>query len=775
MKKIFKNMIPYWKTILVIVAVLVLQAYCDLALPTYTADIIDVGIQNKGIEYSLPEEITAEEYEDAQLFMTKEEKTLWASSYEATQHETYERSVTDKETLGELDSEFAIPLILNYQMSRMEEAQFKKLLAEQTGGDVSVYEQMSLEQIGQMMGTELKVSEKEVEQEDGSTQTVTCVDIRPMFEAMIKSGQMDEDAVLSMRDSTQKMVDAMGDSMITASKAAYAASCDEAAGLNLAQIQTSYLWKKGLQMAGLAAIMMACAIFVSYLASKVGAGVGRSLRGRLYEKVMHFSNAEMEHFSTASLITRSTNDVQQIQMVTAIFLRMLAYAPILGIGGIIKVIQTRSGMGWLIVAAVIVIFAFVMILMSVALPKFRQMQEKVDGVNLVSREILTGLPVIRAFRREDKEEERFDGVNRELTKTMLFTNRVMTLMMPGMMLIMYALTVAIVWVAAKKIDLGVMQVGSMTAFITYAMLIVMAFLMLTMMSVMLPRAGVAADRIDEVLHTDFTIREATEPKHIETSEGVLKFDHVDFTYPGSREPAIHDIDFTAYPGQTTAIIGSTGCGKSTIVNLIPRLYDVTKGSITLDGIDIRELSMKDLRQQIGFVPQKGVLFSGTIASNLRFGNAEATDAQVVQAAQIAQAEEFIEEKPEKYESPIAQGGTNVSGGQKQRLAIARAIAKHPRIFVFDDSFSALDLKTDAKLRKALSDTVQESTVIIVAQRISTILHADQILVLDEGEIVGKGTHEELMKHCTVYQEIAKSQMSAKELGLADGEEGEYHE
>ena len=432
-------------------------------------------------------------------------------------------------------------------------------------------------------------------------------------------------------------------------------------------------------------------------------------------------------------------------------------------------------MGWLIVAAVIVIFAFVMILMSVALPKFKQMQEKVDGVNLVSREILTGLPVIRAFRREDKEEERFDGVNRELTKTMLFTNRVMTLMMPGMMLIMYALTVAIVWVAAKKIDLGVMQVGSMTAFITYAMLIVMAFLMLTMMSVMLPRAGVAADRIDEVLHTDFTIREAAEPKHIETSEGVLKFDHVDFIYPGSREPAIHDIDFTAYPGQTTAIIGSTGCGKSTIVNLIPRLYDVTKGSITLDGIDIRELSMKDLRQQIGFVPQKGVLFSGTIASNLRFGNAEATDAQVVQAAQIAQAEEFIEEKPEKYESPISQGGTNVSGGQKQRLAIARAIAKHPRIFVFDDSFSALDLKTDAKLRKALSDTVQESTVIIVAQRISTILHADQILVLDEGEIVGKGTHEELMKHCTVYQEIAKSQMSAKELGLTDGEEGEYHE
>ena len=768
-------MIPYWKSILVIVAVLVIQAYCDLALPTYTADIIDVGIQNKGIEHILPQEMTSEEYENSQLFMTKEEKEQWASAYEATQHDTYGCSVTDKDTLAELDSEFAIPLILNYQMSQMEEEQFKEMLAEQTGQDVSVYEQMSLEQIGQMLGVELKVSEKEVEQDDGSTQTVNCVDVRPIFEAMVASGQMDEGTVLSMRESMQDMVDTMGESMITSTGSAYAAACDEDAGLDLAKIQTAYLWKKGLQMAGLAAAMMACAIFVSYLASRVGAGVGRSLRGRLYEKVMRFSNAEMEHFSTASLITRSTNDVQQIQMVTAIFLRMLAYAPIIGIGGIIKVVQTKAGMGWLIVVAVIVILAFVMSLMSVAMPKFKQMQEKVDDVNLVSREILTGLPVIRAFRREDKEEERFDGVNRELTKTMLFTNRVMTLMMPGMMLIMYALTVAIVWVAAKKIDLGVMQVGSMTAFITYAMLIVMAFLMLTMMSVMLPRAGVAAERIDEVLNMDISIKETEKPKHIENASGILKFNHVDFTYPGSKEPAICDIDFTANPGQTTAIIGSTGCGKSTIVNLIPRLYDVTAGSIILDGTDIRELSMKDLRQQIGFVPQKGVLFSGTIASNLRFGNKDASDADVRQAAQIAQAEEFIEEKSEKYDAPIAQGGTNVSGGQKQRLAIARAIAKHPKIFVFDDSFSALDLKTDAKLRKALSDTVQDSTVIIVAQRISTILHADQILVLDEGRIVGKGTHEELMKNCTVYQEIAKSQMSAKELGLTDGEEAEKHE
>ncbi len=775
MKKIFKNMLPYWKSIILIVAVLVIQAYCDLALPTYTADIIDVGIQNKGIEHILPQEMTAEEYENAQLFMTKEEKQIWASSYEATQHDTYERSVTDKDTLDELDSEFAIPLILNYQMSQMEEEQFKEMLAGQTSQDVSTYEQMSLEQIGQMLGTELSVSEKEVEQDDGSTQTVNCVDVRPIFAAMEEAGQMDDSAVLSMRESMEDMVETMGDSMLTSIGAAYAAACDEDAGLDLAQIQTAYLWKKGLQMAGLAAVMMAAAIFVSYLASKVGAGVGRSLRGRLYEKVMHFSNAEMEHFSTASLITRSTNDVQQIQMVTAIFLRMLAYAPIIGIGGIIKVVQTKAGMGWLIVVAVIIIFAFVMILMGAAMPKFKKMQEKVDDVNLVSREILTGLSVIRAFRREDKEEERFDGVNRELTRTMLFTNRVMTLMMPGMMLIMYALTVSIVWVAAKKIDLGVMQVGSMTAFITYAMLIVMAFLMLTAMSVMLPRAGVAADRIDEVLNMDISIKEAEEPKHVEKTSGILKFNHVDFIYPGSKELAICDIDFTAKPGQTTAIIGSTGCGKSTIVNLIPRLYDVTEGSITLDGTDIRELSMKDLRQQIGFVPQKGVLFSGTIASNLRFGNKDASDAQVRQAAQIAQAEDFIEEKSEKYDAPIAQGGTNVSGGQKQRLAIARAIAKHPKIFVFDDSFSALDLKTDAKLRKALSDTVQDSTVIIVAQRISTILHADQILVLNEGRIVGKGTHEELMKNCTVYQEIAKSQMSAKELGLTEKEEAEDHE
>ena len=457
-------------------------------------------------------------------------------------------------------------------------------------------------------------------------------------------------------------------------------------------------------------------------------------------------------------------------MVTAIFLRMLLYAPILGVGGVMKVVHTGAGMGWVIVLAVLVILGIVSVLMSIAMPKFQKMQTLVDKVNLVSREILTGLSVIRAFGREKTEEKRFDQANRDLTKTNLFVNRVMTFMMPIMMLIMYSLTILIVWVGAHRVDGGSMQVGSMTAFITYAMMIVMSFLMLTMMSVMLPRASVAAGRIDEVLQTETSVKEPEAPKHLESCQGVLRFDHVSFRYPHAEEDALSDISFTAEPGKTTAIIGSTGCGKSTLVNLIPRLYDISDGSLTLDGIELRQLPLEDLRRQVGFVPQKGVLFSGTISSNLRFGNPDAADAEVQQAAAIAQATEFIEEKPDQYESSIAQGGTNVSGGQKQRLTIARAIAKHPKIFVFDDSFSALDLKTDAALRKALGEQVQNSTMIIVAQRISTILHADQILVLDEGRIVGKGTHAELLRSCEVYQQIAKSQLSASELGLEEDTE-----
>ena len=572
-----------------------------------------------------------------------------------------------------------------------------------------------------------------------------------------------------MRDSMQKTIDTMGSSLVKSMGVAYAVACDKAAGVDVEQVQKSYLVTAGLKMVGMALIIGIVTILIGFFASRVGAGIGRDLRGKVFRKVVSFSNAEMDKFSTASLITRSTNDIQQIQMVAVLLLRMVAYAPIVGAGGVIKVMETGAGMGWIIVLAIVVIMSYIMILNSIAMPKFKLMQKLVDNINLVSREILTGLSVIRAFGREEKEEERFDEANRNLTKTMLFTNRVMTFMMPGMMMLMNLLSIGIVWVGAHKIDAGNMQVGAMTAFITYAMMIVMSFLMLTMLSIMIPRAAVAANRIEEVLQTESSIRDAAEPKQMTSHNGVVKFSHVNFRYPGAEADVLHDIDFIAEPGKTTAIIGSTGCGKSTLVNLIPRLYDVTDGSITLDGKDIRDIRMADLREEIGFVPQKGILFSGTIASNLRFGKEDASDAQIGKAAEIAQATEFIEAKEKKYDSEIAQGGSNVSGGQKQRLAIARAVAKDPKIFIFDDSFSALDLKTDAALRKALAENVKNSTVIIVAQRISTILHAEQILVLDDGKIVGKGTHEELLASCDVYQQIAKSQLSEKELGLEESE------
>lgn len=771
MGKLFRNLRPYWKSVLLIIVLLVVQAFCDLSLPQYTSDIIDVGIQNSGVEHVLPEKLTEEEFDMAQVFMTEEEQQEWNDSYTASDA-FWERNELDEDKLDQLDQDLTIPILLNYQMSMVDEASFRDMVIEQS--DPSVAEQMeqaSIEEIGASMGVSLTPYPRTEEDDDGNEVEVTCVDVRPMFVAMQKSGQMDDAALADTRSQMQDMLDTMGDSLVKSMGVAYAVECDAEAGLDVDKMQTSYLWLTGGKMMGMALVMMAATIFVSYLAARVGAGVGRDLRENVFSRVMRFSGAEMDRFSTASLITRSTNDVQQVQMVTAIFLRMLLYAPILGIGGVLKVIDTGAGMGWVIVMAVLIILGIVGILMAIAMPKFKKMQILVDKVNLVSREILTGLPVIRAFGREKTEEERFDGANRALTKTMLFTNRVMTFMMPMMMMIMYGLSILIVWVGAHRIDDGIMQVGSMTAFITYSMMIVMAFLMLTMMSVMIPRASVAAGRIDEVLKTETTVNEAPEAKTLQSCRGVLQFDHVSFRYPNAEENALTDLNFTAEPGKTTAIIGSTGCGKSTLVNLIPRLYDVTDGHLTLDGVDIRELKLADLRQQIGFVPQKGVLFSGTIATNLRFGNPEATDAEVAQAAEIAQAEDFISDKPDQYDSAISQGGTNVSGGQKQRLTIARAIAKHPKVFVFDDSFSALDLKTDAALRKALFEQVQDSTMLIVAQRISTILHADQILVLEEGRIVGKGTHEELMQNCEVYQQIAKSQLSASELGLEESEEG----
>lgn len=768
MKSIFKNMLPYWKTIVIVIALLFVQAWCDLSLPAYTSDIIDVGIQNNGVEHVVPESLTEDEFKMAQFIMTEDECKTWESLY-TLKDGIYELSEKSEKKLDEVDEQMVIPLIMNYQMSVMEEDTFKGLIAKQMGKDESELADLTVEQIGQMLGTDLKSFQQEKEDDDGNKYEATCVDVRPIFATMLENKMMDKDTILSMRDSMEDTIDTMGSSLVKAMGVAYAVSCDKAAGLDVDHIQKSYLLSAGLKMVGMAFLMGIVTVLVGLFASRVGAGIGMTLRGKVFKQVVGFSNAEMDKFSTASLITRSTNDIQQIQMVSVMLLRMIAYAPILGIGGVLKVMQTGAGMGWIIVLAIVVILGYVMVLMSVTMPKFKLMQKLVDNVNLVSREILTGLSVIRAFGREKKEEERFDDANKDLTKTMLFTNRVMTFMMPGMMMIMNVLTVGIVWVGAHKIDAGTMQVGAMTAFITYAMMIVMSFLMLTMMSIMLPRAAVAADRIDEVIHTQSSIRDDENPQNLAVHDGVVRFDHVNFKYSGAEEDVLHDIDFVAEPGKTTAIIGSTGCGKSTLVNLIPRLYDVSEGSITLDGQDIRKIRMSDLREEIGFVPQKGVLFSGTIASNLRFGRDDATDEEIRLAAEIAQASEFIDAKDDKYDSAIAQGGSNVSGGQKQRLSIARAIAKNPKIFIFDDSFSALDLKTDAALRKALSDNVKDCTVIIVAQRISTILHADQILVLDDGRIVGKGTHEELMKSCEVYQQIAKSQLSAKELGLEESE------
>lgn len=708
MIKIFKNMVPYWHMILIILALLTVQAFCDLSLPQYTSDIIDTGIINGGISHVLPEKITTEQFRNAAFFMTEKEKDAWEQAYEKESETIYKRIVSEEETLDQLDELLLMPLLFSSRTDSMRNSA-----------------------------------------QDG------------------EKGSMDMEF---SKENIQEMRETIGEDTLKSMGVAYAKACNKAAGVDVDKLQIQYLFHAGTKMFAMALLMLAASVGIGYLASKVGAGIGRSLRQSVFQKVVSFSNSEMDQFSTASLITRSTNDIQQIQMVSAIMLRMILYAPIIGIGGIYKVAQTKANMGWIIALAVLLILGFVLLLVSITMPKFKAMQKLIDNVNLVSREILTGLSVIRAFGREQKEEERFDEANERLMKNQLFTNRVMNFMMPGMMLVMYGITLLIVWVSAHRIDAGTLQVGAMTAFITYAMQIVMSFLMLTMMSIMLPRAGVAADRIDEVLKTETSIREMPDAKPLNKHEGVVTFSHVNFRYPNAKENVLEDIDFVARPNKVTAIIGSTGCGKSTLVNLIPRFYDITAGSITIDGTDIRTLPLKELRNEIGFVPQKGVLFSGTIASNLRFGNSNASDEQIKEAAQIAQADDFVEEKKEGYESQIAQGGSNVSGGQKQRLAIARAIAKQPKIFIFDDSFSALDMKTDVKLRRALEEHVKDCTMIIVAQRISTILHADQILVLDDGRIVGKGKHEELLRTCDVYQQIAKSQLSAKELGIEDREE-----
>ena len=580
---------------------------------------------------------------------------------------------------------------------------------------------------------------------------------------------------LSFRENMSEKLKGMSDMSMEQSAKSFIQQEYEKLGVDIDSLEKSYLWKAGINMLGMAGMIMLCTIVIGFLAARIGAGIGLDLRVGVFKKVISFSNQEMDGFSTSSLITRSTNDIQQIQTVLTIMLRMCLYAPILGIGGVIKVLDTNTSMMWIIGVAVLAVMLLVGVLMVIAMPKFKIMQKKVDKLNLVTREILTGLPVIRAFSREKHEEKRFDETNKDLTGTMLFTNKVMSFMFPAMTLVMNAVAILIVWIAAKQIDLGELQVGGMTAFITYSIMIIMSFLMLTMISVFLPRAAVAAERVDEVLTSESTVKdkENADPQK-KITQGVVKFDHVNFRYHNADADVLEDIDFTAQKGRTTAIIGSTGSGKSTLVHLIPRFYDVTSGKITIDGVDVRDYTQENLRDAIGFVPQKGVLFSGDIDSNLAFGCPDAPHEQLEKAAQIAQATEFISEKPEGFASPIAQGGNNVSGGQKQRLSIARAIAKKPKILIFDDSFSALDFKTDVALRRALGENVKDSTIIIVAQRIVTIMNADEIIVLDDGKIAGKGTHLELLRSCEVYDQIVRSQLSEdeynKQLALAGGKE-----
>ena len=742
MRKLFQFLKPYAPRVLLILCVLVVQAYCDLSLPTYTSNIVNVGIQQSGIDEEIPENISEEEMNRLLLFVSEDDRRDIQDAYEKSSESfdydgevlTLKDSVkSDNEKLDALTEEMKLPMMLTDGFENGSDT------TEQMEGQLK-------EQMSQVPGIE-KMS---------------------VFDIF---GMMDDTQRAAIVDKITEQMDKMPDSILDQAAISYVKSTYEQIGLDTGHMSTVYILKTGAKMLGLAALGMAASILACLMASRVGAKVGRGLRRDTFRKVIGFSNAEFDKFSTASLITRSTNDIQQIQFLTVMILRIVLYAPVMAIGGILKVSKTNVDMFWIIGLAVLLIVMVVAVLFIVVMPKFKIVQNMVDKLNLVSREILTGLPVIRAFHTEKHEEERFDEANKDLTKLNLFVNRAMTFMMPTMMLVMNGITVLIVWVGGHSINDGAMQVGDMMAFIQYAMQIIMSFLMICMISVMLPRAAVSAERVDEVLKSETKIHDPKDPKTLpKNGKGEVAFEHVSFHYPGAEEDVLHDITFTAKPGETTAFIGSTGCGKSTLVNLIPRFYDVTEGKITIDGQDVRDLTQHELRDKLGYVPQKGVLFSGNIASNIMFGNPAGSEQEMTEAAQIAQAVEFIDTKPERYKSPISQGGANVSGGQKQRLSIARAIAKHPDVYIFDDSFSALDYKTDTVLRSALKEKTTDSVVLIVAQRISTILHAEQIIVLDDGKIVGKGTHEELLKTCDAYYQIAASQLSESELKEAMKEE-----
>ena len=760
MTKIFKQLARHWAVCLAVFALLFVQAYCDLSLPDYTSKIVDTGIQQGGIESPLPQTVRKSTLDALSLLMNEEDAQKLQSAYQYYLQDDGVLQLRSDLTADErtaLEDSITTPDIVLY----MAAAQAANAPAGQTG--------MAMTGLAEMQSADSTASDT-----DTGTETIapTADDLDTVcgqFAAMSQMPGFSRDAIqqqltgaIGQLDET--VVENMKSQSLLLVQLEY-----EAQGI-AHDVQMHYLYKVGGQMLGLTLLMVAVSVAVGFLASRVSAAIGRDLRRETFSSVIHFSNAEIENFSTASLITRTTNDIQQVQFVCVMLLRMVAYAPILGIGGVLHVVGNSSGLSWIIVLDVAILLLLIIFLMNVAMPKFKIMQTLVDRLNLVSREILTGIMPVRAFSRESFEEQRFDKANKDLMGTQLFTNRAMVAMMPFMTLIMNGTSLLIVWFGGKAMDAGTMQVGEMIAFITYTMQIVMSFLMLAMVAVMLPRAGVAADRIDEVIRTKATIHDpdeaAAKAAQAHTDwQGVVQFEDVSFRYPGADSDALEHISFTAKPGETTAIIGSTGCGKSTLLNLIPRFYDVTGGKVTVDGIDVREMPQAQLHDLLGYVPQKGVLFSGTIDSNLKFGGEDITDAQVHKAAAIAQATDFIEAKSESYQSPIAQGGSNVSGGQKQRLSIARAIAKNPKVYLFDDSFSALDYKTDVTLRRALKAQTDNATVIIVAQRISTVLHANQILVLDEGRLVGKGTHAQLMVSCPEYQEIARSQLSQKELAL----------
>ena len=701
-----------------IIALLFLQAYCDLSLPDYTSKIVNIGIQQKGIEDGVPEKIRKTSMDGLELFMSQEDISQLETAY-TEDGELYVLKDIDKDTRASLNEILGKPMLILEGLTVENEA----------SGEM-------LAQMGIPEGAD-------------------------PVEAV---AQMPEDARAQMTESMGEKFRDMPDSMITQAAVSYVQAEYEALGEDIDELQMKYIGEAGLKMILMALLIMAASISVVFLSAKVAASLGHDIRGDIYRKVIGFSSNEYNKFSTASLITRSTNDVQQVQMTMAMMFRIVLYAPIIGIGGVLRVLETDSSMTWILGVGVVLILVIIGLLFSIAMPRFTKLQTLIDRLNLVTREILTGIPVIRAFSREKHEEDRFEDANKVLTKTNLFVNRCMTFMMPSMMLIMNGISVLIVYNGSYAVDAGNMQVGDMMAFIQYAMQIIMAFLMITAMSIMLPRANVAAMRIVEILETENSLKEPEAPVHpSEEIKGTVEFDHVSFAYPDAGENVLTDISFKAEKGQTLAVIGSTGSGKSSLINLIPRFYDVIQGCVKVDGVDVRSMSQKELRDRLGYVPQKGVLFSGTIDSNIRYGKKDISEEQVKKAAMVAQAQDFIEEKPHGYESPVAQGGTNVSGGQKQRLSIARAVAKDPEIFIFDDSFSALDFKTDKALRKALKEHTKNATTIIVAQRISTILNADQILVLDDGKMAGLGTHRELMKNCEVYRQIAMSQLSEEEL------------